>query len=79
MMEPESYRVMYEMEDTHWWLASRREIVLDHGDEAFVRMQVMRSVPIDLLETQRGGGHEENQKEDAGSVSGHVSRVACGP
>ena len=29
MMQSESYRILFETEDTHWWLATRREVVLD--------------------------------------------------
>ena len=29
MMQTESYRILFETEDTHWWLATRRDMVLD--------------------------------------------------
>jgi SAM-dependent methyltransferase len=51
MMHPESYRILFETEDTHWWLATRRDMVLD-----WVRRDLDEGAPLRLLDVGCGTG-----------------------
>jgi SAM-dependent methyltransferase len=51
MMQTESYRILFETEDSHWWLATRRDMVLD-----WVRRVVDGRNDLRLLDVGCGTG-----------------------
>jgi SAM-dependent methyltransferase len=65
MMQTESYRILFETEDTHWWLATRRDIVLD-----WVRRHVGERTDLRLLDVGCGTGRLLRDLRELGDARG---------
>ena len=64
-LETHTYQILYDTEATHWWLAARRNIVLD-----WIRHRYRDRDDLDVLDAGCGTGLMLQQLSHLGSVSG---------
>jgi len=64
-LETHTYQILYDTEATHWWLAARRNIVLD-----WIRQRYRDRDDLDVLDAGCGTGLMLQQLSHLGSVSG---------
>ena len=69
MMRTESYRILFETEDSHWWLATRRDMVLDWVLD-WVRRRAAGGADLRLLDVGCGTGRLLRDLRELGDARG---------
>jgi len=65
MMHGHTYRILYETEERHWWLSSRRKMVLD-----WIEQRYPRRTDLHILDVGCGTGLMLQEMQPYGTVEG---------